>query len=219
MKIVCIFGDDTVNSYTRFAHIIEEIKKRGWEHLSANTSLSETLASGSLFTSERLVSASNASKISAKEYTWLNKHNDEYEGRLLLYFQGIVPAAIKKLLPKTATYEEFKLKKELFGFLEMVSPGRGALLVKEFHKIIETEAPELVLAMLARQLRDLAWLKTDPTSMNVPDWRKRKLQSQATKFSLEKLKQLVSDVSEADIKSKSGQGELVQLLDIVFIKL
>ncbi len=219
MKIVCIHGDDSLSSYTRFVHIIEEIKKRGWEHLSANTSLSETLASGSLFSTERLVSASNASKISIKEYTWLNKHNSEYEGRLLLYFQGSLPAAIKKLLPKETTYEEFKLKKELFGFLEMVAPGRGELLVKEFHKIIKIDAPELVLAMLARQLKDLAWVKIDPKSLTIPDWRKRKLQNQATKFSLEKLQQFVHDVSEADIKSKTGQGEIVQLLDLLFIKL
>lgn len=219
MKIVCIYGDDTLSSYKRFTHIVAEIKKRGWEHLAASNSLSETLASGSLFSTERLVSATNASKISVKEYTWLDKHNDEYEGRLLLYFQASVPAAIKKLLPKETTYEEFKLKKELFGFLEMVAPGRGELLLKQFHKIIETDAPELVLAMLARQLRDLAWIKMDPKSMNIPDWRKRKLQNQATKFSLEKLQQFVSDVSDADIKSKRGQGEIVQLLDLIFIKL
>jgi DNA polymerase III delta subunit len=45
------------------------------------------------------------------------------------------------------------------------------------------------------------------------------LQNQAAKFSLEKLTQFVRDVSEADIKSKSGQGELTQLLDLIFIKL
>lgn len=219
MKIVCIYGDDTLGSYKRFAHIIAEIRKRGWEHLPVNSSLSETLASGSLFSTERLISASNASKISTKEYTWLHKHNDEYEGRLLLYFHGSVPAVIKKLLPKTTTYEEFKLKKELFEFLEMLAPGRGGFLLKQFHKIIETDAPELVLAMLARQLRDLAWIKMDPKSMNIPDWKKRRLQNQAAKFGLEKLQQLVSDVSEADIKSKSGQGEIVQLLDLIFIKL
>lgn len=221
MKIVCVFGDDTVNSYKRFSHIIDEIKKRGWEYISISPTnpISEVLASSSLFSTERLISVTDAQKISVKEYTWLSSHSQEHEGRLLLYFSASIPAAAKKLLPKDTVFEEFKLRKELFSFLETVVPNRGVALVTQFHEIIKTDAPELVLALLSRQIRDLAWVKTGGHGLTLPPWRMQKLTRQAQKFSVEQLTQFVSDLAEADIKSKTGLGELTLLLDLVFIKL
>ncbi len=221
MKIVCVFGEESLGSYKRFSHIVDTTKKRNWEHLDVlpTHSLSEVLASGSLFSNERLITAHDAQKISIKDYEWLSKHNSEYEGRLLLYFPNTIPAAVKKLLPKDTVYEEFKQKKELFMFLESIEPNRGQLLIKQFHRIIETDAPELVLAMLGRHVRDLAWVKSGSIGLAAPPWRLQKLTRQAQKFSSDKLKQFIHDLSDADIKSKSGGGDITLLLDIIFIKL
>ena len=221
MKIVVIFGDDNVASRERYFKIIDGIKKRGWEHVplrsEAKGGIAEQLVSTSLFPVETLYSLDSAAKVTIKEYEWINKHNEEHEGSLLLYFSNTIPAAIKKLLPKSTKFEEFKLKKELFSFLDTVYPGNKKRAVSLFQEIIKTDAPELVLALLARQMRDLAWIKSGET-LNLPDWRKRKLASQADKFKENSLNEFIQALAKADVDSKTGRGELVTLLDIALIR-
>lgn len=219
MKIVCVCGDDIVSSRERYFKIIDGVKKKNWEHIAITSEkrLSEQLVGVSLFGGDRLYSCDTSAKISVKDYEWISKHAASTEGSLLLYFGAAIPAAIKKLLPKDTKFEEFKLKKELFVLLDAIYPGNSRRVVTLFHEVIKTDAPELVLALLARQLRDMSMVKLGGGGA-IPDWRRRKLMSQGGKFTHEALISFVNALAKADVDSKTGNGDLVTLLDIVFIK-
>lgn len=219
MKIVVLFGEDNTASRARFGKIIDGIKKRGWEHIAIGNDqrLSELVVSESLFGEERLFSVSVGGKVPPKEYEWLSAHSKDIPGSLLLYFQGIVPAAIKKLLPKDTTFEEFAQKKEIFTFLDAVYPGNAQQAIALLHKSTEIDAPEMILAMLARHLRDVAWVKSGESGFSAPSWRVQKLQRQASKFSDEQLSSFVSALLQADLHSKTGQADLMLSLDIALL--
>ncbi len=220
MKVVVIFGDDEAKSDARFRHIVSQVKKRGWEcvALADSSVLSEVIAGSSLFSNERLLSVMHAAKVPVKEYQWLATHHEQYDGRLLLYFKSTVPAAIKKLLPKDTVFEEFKLKKELFSIMDMVYPGNFTPVMKTFHTIIKTDPPELVMALLGRHLRDLVLVKAQSKALHLPAWRLQKLERQAKRFTNEQLLLFTHELAEADLKSKTGKGDLVVLIDLAISK-
>lgn len=219
VKIVVLSGDDQISSRNRYFKIIDTLKKRGWEHvtLDASKKISEQLVSSSLFEVERIYTIDNPSKVNDKEYTWIFENADKHEGSLLIYFNKSIPAIIKRKLPKSTEYEEFKLPQKLFSFLDTVYPGNAKRSVQILHDVLETNPVELVLAMLSRQLKDLYLLKNG--ALNAPDWKKSKLNNQLNKFKENTLETLISNLSEADVKSKTGKGDLTTLLDLILVKL
>ncbi len=209
MHIIILHGEDTTKSYARLTKFINSAKKRGWEIIN-----DEIPNTPSLFGAERL--------IIFRDYKLLTKPDiknlDRFDDTLVIYHTTDLPATFLKSLPKDIKTEKFDVPKILFSFLENIYPGNTKTCLKMLHQIVETEAVELVFFFIARQFRDLYWVKIDPSTTGFPDWKLNKLKSQANKFKPGQIENIIFQLSEIDIKVKSSEANLLSELDLLIIK-
>jgi DNA polymerase III delta subunit len=219
MKIILLHGGHLSKSYERLKTFIEVAKKRNWEivQLSQDSplSLSESLSSQSLFTKEKLFILQDLNKINKKELDWLRKKTGKLDGTLVIYYPDEIPVNLLKSLPTNIKIEEFKLPKLIFIFLEKIYPKNSKKAIKVFHQVIENEPVEFVFALIARQMRDLYWVKTDPKTLKLPEWRMAKLKRQSNSFTVKQLQQFISLLSDIDIEAKTSKSSLISSLDLL----
>jgi DNA polymerase III delta subunit len=209
VKIIILHGEDSIKSFERLSKFIESAKKRGWEIIT-----DEFPNTPSLFGNDRL--------IIYRDYKLLGKNDvknfDRFDGTLVIYHEGILNQTFLKSLPKNTKIEEFKLPVILWNFLDGLYPENSVRSIKIFHQIIERDAPEFVITLMAKLFRDLYWVKTDPSTLPYPSWRVGKLKSQSSKFTIENLKLIIENLSDIDIKVKTSKADLVSELDLLIIK-
>lgn len=221
MKIIALHGDDIQRSYLRLKKFIDTARERSWEIEfidDSPQSFEEILTASSLFGNERFFILKNVKKLTKKELSWLNKKYNDLLGNLIIYSETPLSATLVKDLPKDTKFEEFKLPVLLWNFLDKLAPGNSSGLVVTFHKIIEKSPPEFVFSLMARQIRDLYWIKIDPSSRAFPPWRASKLKSQASTFTISQLKTLLNEMAILDIKVKTSKTDLVSSLDLLILK-
>jgi len=221
MKIVVLHGDDERKLYDRFSKFVETAKTRSWEVAyldDKKISIQEQLSSTSLFGAERFFIIRDITRLGKKEVEWINKNSTELSGTLIIYHEGYISQLILKALPKETKIEEFKLPVVLWNFLDGIYPGNSERSIKQFHQIIEKQAPEFIFTLIAKLFRDLYWVKIDATSLPYPSWRVGKLNPQASKFTVDQLKYLIEKLAEIDIKVKTSKSDLVSELDLLIIK-
>lgn len=220
MKIIFLHGENINKSYERLHKFIETAKKRSWEVNyvdESNLLLQETLSSVSLFATERFYILRDVRGLGKKEIEWLNKKYADLSGNFIIYHEGTVGSAFLKSLPKDTKIEEFKLPKITFLFLESFYPGNFKNCLMAFHKVVEIEPVEFVVALLARHLKDLYLIKIDDSSLSYPSWRISKLRNQSKNFSKEELKSIISDLAEIDILSKTSKLNIINSLDLLIV--
>ncbi|KKQ97536.1 MAG: hypothetical protein UT24_C0012G0132 [Candidatus Woesebacteria bacterium GW2011_GWB1_39_12] len=225
MKIIILHGDNTLESYERLQKFIDNAQSRSWEITrisNASQNIPEALVSTSLFDKEKFVVIENANLINKTTANWLKKNGSELNLTLIIYNQGILSQTFLKQLPKIDKVEEFKLPKLIWSFLDSCFPGNAKNALLLLHEIIKNEPVEFVFSLLAKHLRDLYWVKVDsppgqrPSGpVAYPSWRVEKLKRQSHKFSEGSLEDLINSLAQADIKAKTSQGELIDLLDFI----
>ncbi len=221
MKIIILHGDDERKLYERLSKFIETARDRGWEVAyldDKSESIREQLSSPSLFGAERFFIVRDITRLGKKELEWISKNSSTLPGNLIIYHEGYVSQTILKSLPKDIKIEEFKLPVILWNFLDNLYPGNSEKSIKQFHELIEKEAPEFIFTLIAKLFRDLYWVKTDAASLPYPNWRVGKLKGQASKFTIDQLKLLIGKLAEIDIKIKSSKSDLTNELDLLIIK-
>jgi DNA polymerase III delta subunit len=221
MKIIVLQGDDERKLFERLSKFVETARSRSWEiaYLDDPTiSIQEQLSSVSLFGAERFFIIRDIARLDKKELEWIAKKSKDLPGNLIIYHEGYIPQGILKSLPKDTKVEEYKLPVILWNFLDGLIPGDSVRSVKQFHKLIEREAPEFIFTLIAKLFRDLYWAKIDDKSLPYPSWRVGKLKSQSSKFTLEQLKFIISALAEIDINVKTSKADLINELDLLIIK-
>lgn len=221
MRIVVIHGDDSEKSWARLKKIVEVARQRNWEILkfdeTQKTLLSELLSSASLFSDKRLIAVENGKTIVKKELEWLETKAKKFEGNLVIYFDDYIPLGIKNFLPKDTKFEEYKLPKIIFKFLDGIYPGNAKNSITLFHKLLSSEPPELLFNLVAKRLKELYWVKNSPQTLLYPSWRKGILKSQVLRYKEGKLEELIGLLAEADVRAKTGEGTMVELLDLILL--
>ncbi len=221
MNIAILHGDDTEKSWARLKKIIEVAKARSWETLKFDSTqkllLSELLSSASLFSEKRLFVVESGKTIPRKDLEWLKINAKKFEGNLVIYFEDFIPIPTKNFLPKDTKFEEFKLPKIIFKFLDGIYPGNSKSSIILFHKLLSTEPPELLFSLVAKRLKELYWIKRAPDSLAYPSWRKNILKSQEAKFTGNKLEKLIAQMAEADVRAKTGDANIATLLDLIML--
>ncbi len=221
MKIIILHGDDTEKSYKRLSKFIEVAKARSWEISyidESNQTFEEVLNTPSLFGNERFFILKDVKKLGKKEMEWLRKKYSDLLGNLIIYSDKVLNITTLKSFPKEIKIEEFKLPILLWKFLEDLIPGNSNSEVQKLHKIIEREPVEFVFSLIARHLKDLYRVKTGAVGEGFPFWKINKLKPQASKFSIMQLKELISLLSDIDVKVKTSKTDLLSELDLVLIK-
>ncbi len=222
MKSFLLHGDDNVRSYERLTKFIDSAKKRNWELNfvdDTNTSFRDVFASTSLFGGERFFILKKVKKIPLRDLEWLGSHAEKLEGTLIIYDEGVVGKTILEVLPKDIAVETFTLPVIIWSFLEGIYPGSLKNTLNLFHKLLENNPPEFLLPFVAKHFRKLYWATNDPGSLKVDTWKMDKLKKQAEKFKDLNLALIIFKLSEIDIASKTGRGDLVSLLDLFFVEI
>ncbi len=187
MKIIVLHGDDTQKSYERLMVFVNEARKRNWK---ITDFLLEEIENQSLFGEEcfyilkdytRLDSASSRGRKSIIEKL------KKYSGNLIIYNSGKIPAPTLKNINPDKT-ELFELPQLLWKFLDNMT-------ISGFHKLLETQAPEYLLAMIAWKFKQ-NYLK-NPSEKNA---------------------KLISELAEIDVNSKTGKADLAFSLDLLIVK-
>ncbi|OGM31072.1 hypothetical protein A2630_00195 [Candidatus Woesebacteria bacterium RIFCSPHIGHO2_01_FULL_44_10] len=196
-KITVLYGDHVTVSRQRMLEIVSAARKKGWEILR------EITTTDSLFATERLFVIEDASQLTEKDF--------DQDINVLIWQKNQIPASLKKILPKDTKYEEFKLPVVIWKFLDTFS-------LRLFHEVCQKEAVEFVFALMARQVRDLYWVSSDPKTFAGPAWRKSRLVSQAAKYGELKLKNVIQKLAQIDVAAKTGEADLTTSLDLLIVK-
>jgi len=222
MKIYLIHGEYSAKSYEKLNEYISKAKEKNWKVVKINekTGLStqESLSSIDLFDTKKVYVLDNLTKLQKKEIDWINKNCDELSGILILYSNTKLNTTLINKFKNVSKKEEFSLPQNIFSFLESFYPGNSKISINLLHKIIIKEKIEFIYFFLSKHLRDLYWVKTSPSNIPYPSWRVEKLEKQASKFSLKQLKDIVNSLSEIDIKSKTSNLNLNDLLDLLILR-
>lgn len=222
MKIIVLHGDNEPKLNERLVKYIEHAKAKNWliDRFNQETKINfaEYLSAGVLFEQERLFIVDEAGTLSSKDLTWLTKNNPSLSGFLVLISQGFLNEKIKGGLPKDVKYEEFKLPRLIFNFLDSFYPGNITNALKFLKEIEKNEPVEFIFSLLSRHVRDLYWIgfAGEPYPY-AESWRIGKIRSQAKKFKEAKLKHIIKRLAKADILAKSSQEDLSDLLDQIII--
>lgn len=219
MKIIVLHGDYTQKSYGRLAQFRSEAKRRGWDvkpiDKKDKLSLSEQLASRSLFDTKALYIVDDFNSIQKAESSWLKEKSDEIDVTLVIYHNKLLTQTALKSMPKLHKIEEFKLPKLIWNFLDSFYPSNAKNCMKLLHQIIENEPVEFVFALLARHLRDLYWVTLEDAEFAMPPWRADKLKRQADKYKAGQIKKIIGLFAKADVISKTSKANLVDELDFI----
>ncbi len=221
MKYFLIHGEDSIKSYIRFLKFIDEAKNRRWDVIyldDSSLSLAENISSTGLFQQERFFVHRDFKKLPKNDIEWIYKRSKLYSGNIVLYSDTEIPKTSIVKLPKEIKIEVFTIDKTIWKLLDSFYPGNAKNFLTLLHKTAETEAAELIFGLLAKTSRDLYWVKTNPDTLGYPSWRVSKLKNQANKFSNDQLKAIISDLAEADIKSKTSNNNIIDLIDFVIIE-
>lgn len=221
MKIIVLHGEDTAKSYVRIKQFVEVAKTRNWEVTyfeNSSQGIEENVSKVSLFGSERFFVVKDVKILGKRDLEWIKKKSVNLPGTLIIYNEGILAKNILKSLPDNTKIEEFKLPKLIWTFLENIYPGNSDKVVKDFHRLIVREPPEFIFSLIAKQLRDLFWMASNPESTKFELWKISKLQSQGKRFNSNLLKLLIEKLAVIDFEAKTSKADLVSSLDLMFVK-
>lgn len=220
MKVVVIHGTNSQISRKRFGDIIAGVKKKGWtvSSIFPKENLADQLSTGSLFADEVLLTLEQVGKVNIADFEWFSDSHQNLSGSLLIYHPDVFPQKLKKYLPPDTKYESFDFQKQIFIFLDSIYPGNSKKSIILLQEVTQTEPIELLFSLLAKHVRDMYWYSIDPNGVGYPEWRAKKIISQAKKFGSEKLGEFIKEMSDLDVKSKTGITSLELGLAILIVK-
>lgn len=221
MKIILLHGDNWTKISDRLTKFVDVAKTRGWRieriDSNANFNFREKLSSISLFDEEKLFIVDNIKSLKKKDIDWLKKDFKKLSGNLILASSNTLSKTVINSFPKFDKIELYEIPKKIWSFLDSVYPGNYKLSLKLLHEVLESVAPELIIFLLSRYLKDLYIALVSPESLSYEPWRIRKLTSQAGKFSKVGLKKVINLLARADYAGKTGESDLVSALDLIIV--
>ncbi len=225
--LIIIHGDDLSLSRNK----LKEEKEQEAEVIYFDGSkvtvadLSLSLNSVSLFSKKRIIIIENllsgqVSKEKEQIFAYLNKL--ETSDRIIIWEgQEISNALLRKYFPK-AKIILCKLPALIFKFLDGLGVESPANLLLTFRKILKTQEPEFILAMMLRQFRYLLLVKDlGAACLPLSPWQSQKFARQARFFTMEELISAYRDLLAIEYKIKSGSVplSLAKLIDIFLLSL
>jgi len=230
--LLVLHGDNQVSSRHQLNQLLSEAKHKGVKDvirlegkILTQTDLIQALETTSLFGTDRLIiieSLFTRPKSKAKDqltsYLKTIVTNTNIPQTILWENKTLTKTQLKSIgNPKDLC---FPISKVLFKFLDALAPGKPQSNLKWFQQAKSQEPPELIFAMLIRQVRLLIQVKDRATSKLAP-WQAQKLSRQASLFSPQKLLALHQQLLNLDHDNKTGHNlsPLGDTLDIVLATL
>lgn len=221
MEIIVLQGEDKLALEKRLSVFVAEARKRKWgvNRISAGESALDRIVLSNLFTSNNLFIIDDYRSLSKKDVKYLLKKIDDLEGVLVICSSGdSIPTSFLNNFPKIKKIENFNYPKIIFQFLDSIYPKNAKDALELLHQVLDKEPPELVFHLLAVRLRDIYWSKVDPSTLPYSSWQVEKIERQAAKFDLEKVKDFINELAKYDIEAKRSSLGLTFYLDLLITK-
>lgn len=222
MKTIVIHGTNAEKINSRMASFIKEAKKRGWEIVRIDgkkiDNLTDLFSSQSLFGTDQFYLLENLTALNKKQNEELKNIIENTQGTLIVKHNTVLSATSLKHLGKIDKEEKYELEETLWQFLDSFYPGNLKRCLSLFHKTLIKNPPELLVSLLARQLREMFIVQIDPKSAKIPEWRVSRLKKQAEPFGENGLKSAISGLSELDVKYKTTTLDITQALDLYLVQ-
>jgi hypothetical protein len=219
MKIIVLHGDDINRLSIRLSSFVGECQKRGWEVLrdhKDSMALKEALRSKDLFSSDKIVICDDLKMIDKKFLSWLDSSAKDLPATLIICSAKTLTSTFLKSLPKGTVVENFELPKIIWKYLDSLIPGNADNSLRLLHELLETQASDFVFYMLTRHFRDLFWVISDEKNCPYQGWRLSKLKTQASKFGISNLQDIIENMAQIDIRCKTSKSNLKDELDLLF---
>lgn len=230
--ITIIHGDDIKNSRNYFLECKTNSRNPttfDGEKITV-TDLVQSIEGGELFFDEKQIFIENflSKRKIGKEINEIVEFLNKNQSSIKLFFweNKEITKKMLSLFPK-ADIKIFKFPQKLFIFLDSIKPGNGNELIKIFHEALKNIEPELLFYMINRQLRLLLSLIDNSENDEIEElkkmapWQRKKLQSQAKLFSIEKLTALYKNLYTIDLNQKTGKSavSLTKALDFFLLEI
>jgi len=210
--ITIIHGDDVGASRTFLATLkgqaVSPVELMG-ESIDI-TELTQVLDGGGLFGDEKFIIIERL--LTSKKVTEIKpvielliKYSEE--NTIVIWENKELTKATLQKLPK-ASVKLYKLPQTLFQLIDNLRPDNTRQLVNLYHSTRTGVEDELILYMLARQVRLLLAVKTgaDISEMKSVSWQMSKLEKQSRLFSTDELSHLHDEIYEIERKMKTGDS-------------
>lgn len=220
MKITIIHGENTFASRQAYIALVQKAKAKGWmiQKLDGSQNIVEQMSTPSLFGEKIVYVLDNLGKTSAKDFSWLSEGQAAQNEFLLIYSPVSLGDKVIRGLPNEVKVEEYKYPKKIFQLLDAFTPKNTTTFLGLLSEVLEQQPIELVFALLAKHLRDLFWVGLASDQPPYPAWRISKLRSQSNQFAPEKIAETIKLLAEIDLKVKTSDTSLGDLLDLVVIR-
>lgn len=218
MNIYLIHGDDYLTSYERLQMYIGKARERGFHIVNIENKsddIAGILRSKNLFDFKQMVVVNNYQLIISDVLNFLK--DVDYDLHLVIYHEGTIPVSFIKKLPEVSKNEVFELSKSLWKFVENFYPGNIAPCLTYFHQSIKNNPVEMVFSILSGHLRDI-FLILNSENLPYPAWRLQKLKYISEKFGIRKIKMVIKELSEIDIRVKTSNVSLKDELDLFILR-
>src|SRR3989344_4382016 len=207
-----IHGDDIVASRKKLGLIIESEREKGKEviRIDGETSISEILMSvrsSTLFWGQKLVVIEDFFSSRRSVTDELEAILKSAQGDVFIWEGREISSGQLKVVRKfTKDISVFKIRKEVFKFLDNLQPGNAKVTVKLLRSVVSAgDAPEFLLFMMSRQVRLLLWAKLDPDSLILAPWQRTKILNQARLWGEGELMDFHSKLVELDRGNKQSR--------------
>ena len=163
MKIVVIHGEDNVKSRNRLEEVLTRVKYKGYDLIKVagkKVNLTETTRAQSLFGQKQLFVLDEPDVADFGEF--IKDQGEISDASIIAYFGKEVGRLTLKYLPKGAKVEKFDIPHKLWAFLDSFYPGNGQASLRILHEALVGNPIEMILALLARHVRDLYWVASEP---------------------------------------------------------
>jgi len=217
--ITIFHGDDFVNSRQTLNQSLSLKPDRFNAKDLTQEALTQVLESSSLFGDEKTIVIDNLLTLrpSKQKDALTNIVLKNQDKNVLLWEQKAITPAVKKKFSK-AKIQEFKLKANVFKFLDSIQPNSSKQSLVLLHQTLIKDPVELVFYFFSRRISQLIQTKDNHGLKGAP-WQIGKLKSQTKAFSLDQLINLHQKLADIDFQIKSGQTDvsLTTQLDLLLL--
>jgi hypothetical protein len=218
MKIIILHGDDRKKVADRITKFTDVARSRGWKIEKIDpliNSLKNIILGQELFSTERFFIVEEIKKISTEDKKWLKNNSDSISGNLIFVNYGLLTKLAINWIPKPNKIEEYKVSKKIWAFIDSFYPSNSLKCLEILHEVVKTEPTELVVALLARRLKDIFMVKKG--ILNLTGWQLNKIKNQGEKYAENVLVSITNDLAHADFKAKTGGGQMETFLDLIIV--
>lgn len=217
MKTILIHGEDIGAVEKRLLKITAKARERGykiyWLDKTNLQDIKEKMLLQSLF-DEKAVYLVDLKELKRKDIEWLKDKKDNLAKNVVFYYKGKLPRNFLEIKKK----EVYNPPPYLWEILYKFFPGNWEEVLRLYSKVSQREQGDLFLYLLARHLGDIFIFKKDPSFLDYPFWRKRKIAIQARYFNTKKLKSVIKELARVNYLVKKSTLSSDFLIEMFIIK-